>query len=482
MTTVETPFGPVRGAALAGSRANDGTPVLHFGGVPYARAARFGLPEQCSWRDELDATRPGAAPPQTVGGLDLVPDMVPERQSEDCLTAEVFTTDVHGNAPVLVWVPGGSYRIGGAGLATYAGGALATEGVVMIGLNYRLGALGWLAADGVPSNLGLRDLRAALEWVQAVAPAFGGDPARVTVMGESAGSGMLAHLLATTANAGAPPVHGAILQSGAPAGTLDADAVAWVAAEFLDAAGAADVDALRAMPLDELLAAQEQTVVTALPKVGMMPFHPWVDGDLLTERAHTSELAPVPIVVGTTAHEMELFRDQVPELPEEHALGFLGLKAATLGITDPDIVRAAYAASGADLVEGVADLELHVPNELLARAHEARGNAVYRYRFTWEAPVKRACHALDLPFTFGTLDVSTWRDFAGARDGTNRATADALSARMRSAWARFAATAAPWDTTDLVQLGREQTASNDFVARPDTVRDRVDLWIGARPA
>jgi len=445
--------------------------VLHFGGVPYARAARFGLPEPCEWTDELDATRPGAAPPQTVGGLDLVPGMTPDRQSEDCLTAEIFTPALDGAAPVLVWVPGGSYRIGGAGLATYDGAALTSAGgdggTVVIGLNYRLGALGWLGLDGVPTNLGLRDLRAALDWVRAVAPSFGGDPERIVVMGESAGSGMLAHALAT----GELPVAGAILQSGAPAGTLDSDAVAWVAEQFLEAAGATDVDGLRRLSVDALLAAQEATVAAALPKVGMMPFHPWIDGDLLTGPAHTSAFPAIPLVVGTTAHEMELFRDQVPVLPEEHALGFLGMKALTLGITDPDSVRAAFLAGGGDLVESVADLELHVPNELLARAHEARGNPVYRYRFTWEAPVKRACHALDLPFTFGTLDVSTWREFAGAQ-GTDRAAADALSARMRDAWAAFAATGAPWTTTELVELGREDSTG------PDAVSERVDLWIG----
>ena len=396
-----TPFGPVRGT----ERQRDGSRVLHFGGVPYARAARFGLPEPCEWSDELDATQPGAAPPQTVGDLDLVPGMAPDRQSEECLTAEIFTPALDGAAPVLVWVPGGSYRIGGAGLGTYDGTALTRDGVVVIGLNYRLGALGWLGLDGVPTNLGLRDLRAALDWVRAVAPSFGGDPERIVVMGESAGSGMLAHALA----AGDLPVTGAILQSGAPAGTLDTDAVAWVAEQFLDAAGAPDVDALRNLPVDALLVAQEATVAAALPKVGMMPFHPWIDGDLLTGPAHTSAFPAIPLVVGTTAHEMELFRDQVPQLPEEHALGFLGMKALTLGITDPDAVRAAFLAGGGDLVESVADLELHVPNEMLARAHEARGNTVHRYRFTWEAPVKRACHALDLPFTFGTLDVSTSR-------------------------------------------------------------------------
>ena len=160
--------------------------------------------------------------------------MVPEHQAEDCLTAEIWTPGVRdGRLPVLVWVPGGSYRIGAASLATYDGTHLARRGVVVVGLNYRLGALGWLAADGVPSNLGLRDLRAAIDWLREVAPAFGGDPDRIVLMGESAGSGAIAHLLAT----GDVPVAGAILQSGAPAGTLDAATAAWVGEQFLDAAG-----------------------------------------------------------------------------------------------------------------------------------------------------------------------------------------------------------------------------------------------------
>jgi len=222
--TVDAPCGPVVGR-------RDGA-MLRFGGVPYARAERWGAPEPCSWTEPFDATRPGGAPPQTVGGLDLVPDMVPSRQDEACLTAEVCTHDIGGSDPVLVWVPGGSYRIGAASLATYDGAHLAARGVVVVGLNYRLGALGWLAADGVPSNLGLRDLRAAIDWLRANVAAFGGDPDRIVLMGESAGSGAIAHLLASDR----VPVAGAILQSGAPAGTLDADAAAWVAQTFLDAA------------------------------------------------------------------------------------------------------------------------------------------------------------------------------------------------------------------------------------------------------
>jgi para-nitrobenzyl esterase len=474
---IDAPCGPVVGRA-------DGA-LARFGGVPYARAERWGAPEPSSWREPLDATAPGAAPPQTVGGLDLVPGMIPASQSEACLTAEVCSPDVRGSRPVLVWVPGGSYRVGAASLPTYDGARLAAHDVVVVGLNYRLGALGWLAADGVPSNLALRDLRAALEWLRANVGAFGGDPERIVLMGESAGSGTVAHLLATAPPSGSASgdlgVAGAILQSGAVAGALDAATATWVGEQYLAAAGAASVDDLRDTPIDALLAAQDQTVEAALAKVGMMPFHPWVDDDLLTASPHRAPLPAIPLVVGTTEHEMELFRDQVPQLPEDIALTYLATKAVNLGITDDERVRAAFVACGGDLVEAVADLELHLPNELLARGHEARGNPVFRYRFTWEAPVRRACHGLDLPFTFGTLDVSTWREFVGAV-GTRAGAAEALSARMRQAWTSFTADAAPsddvagrWPLGRLVELGPQAAVG------PDAVAARVQVWLGEEP-
>jgi para-nitrobenzyl esterase len=293
-------------------------------------------------------------------------------------------------------------------------------------------------------------------------------------MGESAGSGVIAHLLAAYADL---PVAGAILQSGAPASTLDADAAAWVAETFLTAAGASSVGDLRDAPIDALLAAQDQTVADALVKVGMMPFHPWVDGDVLTGRAHESPLPAIPLVVGTTAHEMELFRDQVPVLPPDIAVPYLAGKAANLGITDDECVRTAFGAAGHDMVESVADLELHVPNEILARGHAALGNPVYRYRFMWEAPVRRACHALDLPFTFGNFDVSSWREFTGAV-GERAADAEALSARKREAWTSFAATGTPSDGT----VGSWSTVGRVCLGEPedthDVVSHRTEIWLG----
>ena len=174
--------------------------IHRFGGVPYAQSRSTARARAGALSEPLDATEPSAAPPQDVGGLDLVPGMIPARQSEDCLTAEIRMPSLDGHNPVIMWVPGGSYRVGGASLPTYDGTRLAELSTVVVGVNYRLGALGWLAADGVPSNLGLR---AAGPLGAGIAPAFGGDPDRIVVMGESAAAGMIAHLLAAMPRIGA---------------------------------------------------------------------------------------------------------------------------------------------------------------------------------------------------------------------------------------------------------------------------------------
>ncbi|HXY91531.1 MAG TPA: carboxylesterase family protein, partial [Acidimicrobiia bacterium] len=226
--------------------------------------------------------------------------------------------------------------------------------------------------------------------------------------------------------------------------------------------------------------AQERAVEASLAKVGMMPFHPFVDGDLLTAAPFAAPLAPIPLVVGTTASEMELFRDQVPSLPDDVAVRFLARKAAAVGVTDESAARAGLRACGGDLVDAVADLDLHLPTELLARGHESRGNRVWRSRFDWQAPRLGACHALDLPFHFGTLDVDGWRDFAGAHDPG----ADALSRRMRQAWRAFStfgqpsdAVIGPWPTGQLVHLGPDARVG------PDAIEQRLAVWLGeAAPA
>jgi para-nitrobenzyl esterase len=452
-----------------------------FGGVPYAVAERFGLPLPAApWTKTRDASVAGAAAPQRIEGLDLVPGMAPTATTEDCLTAEIWTPDTAGSRAVLVWIPGGSFRVGGAGLATYDGRHLAADGdVVVVGLNYRLGLLGFLNAPGVPSNLGLRDLLAGLAWVRNNIESFGGDPTRITVMGESAGAGAIMHLLTDPGFA----VQGAIVLSGSPTMTQTPATASLVADKVLELAGVASVGDLMAWSVDDLLDVQARAVAELASSVGMMPFHPWVDGDVVPQSPVTAiandALAAVPLVIGTTANEMELFRSMVPALPASIACQVLAPKAAALGLSS-DNVTSGYGACGEDLVSAIADIDLQLPALLLAEHHVRRGVPVWRATFTWSSANHGACHAADLPFHFGTLDVAEWRAFAAA-DGDASDDADRLSARMRAAWAAFATSGEPscepigaWPPFDgaatAVELGR------DVAVVRDAAIDRLNAW------
>lgn len=412
----------------------------------------------------------------------------------------LYTSDVHNRSafdmagvedtvstrgrPVLVWIPGGSFRIGGASLPTYDGRHLAADGdMVVIGLNYRLGLLGFLAAEGVPSNLGLRDLLAAIDWIRANAVAFGGDPERITLMGESAGAGAITHLLSRPDL----PIAGAIVLSGSATMTLGLATARVVAETVFEVAGVSGAAGLAGRSVEDLLDVQTQAVGDLAATVGMMPFHPWVDGDVVPvaplEAATAGALRTVPLVIGTTAHEMELFRPMVPTLPTEYAARYLQGRAAPLGLT-PEGVAAGLAACDGDLVAAIADIDLQLPALWLAESHARRGLPVWRVLFTWESPGHQACHALDLPFHFGTLDVDVWREFAGAT-GADAEDADRLSEHLRQAWAQFAATGVPgcpsigdWPT----YVGNNRTAAasgGEHAGAPcnigDDLRERSNL-------
>jgi len=304
------------------------------------------------------------------------------------------------------------------------------------------------------------------------------------VMGESAGAGAIAHLLAIPESEDL--LAGAIIQSAAPAATLDPATADIVTRAVFAAAGVRSLDELRALPVERVLDAQDAAVTELLATVGMMPLHPVADGELLPagpmDAARAGTLAPVPLIIGTNDHEMELFRPDVPALPTDIAVAFLTRKLTpVLGRRPTEgAVRRGLDAVGGDLVEAVADADLHLPADLLARAHAQRGIPTWRYRFGWPAPGIGAAHAVDLPFTFGTLDVDGWRTFAGADDPD----ADRLSARMRAAWAAFchegAAACDPlgvWprhegDGGGVIRLGREVDAV------PEVGAHRTRAWAG----
>ena len=442
MPTVTTPSGALAGVALDGVDA--------YLGIPYAEPpARFQAPVAAApWQGVRDATAFGPSAPQPVGGpfSGLVPGMAVAAQSEDCLTLNVWAPHDVERAPVLVWLHGGAFTIGGSSLDTYDAALLAAEQrVVVVSPNYRLGALGWLSGlPGVTPNCGLLDQLLALRWVQDHVASFGGDPGSVTVVGESAGAGSVLHLLASPLAEGL--LHQGIAQSPGVGQTLSAEQGAAVSAALLAALdGRHPVD----VPLAELLAAQQQAADAVAASVGAMPFHPTVDGAVLPVAPRTpGALAPLPLLAGTTAEEMRLFADPaLAPLDTGTLAALLGplLSAEARRPLAAEAVAAAvasYPGDGVDRFAGVAtDAVMRLPLADLLDRH-ATAAPVFAYSFTWRAcGAPRdvgACHGADLPFLFGTLDRSGWGEWLGDQDQ-----AEGLSRAVRDAWASFARTGVP---------------------------------------
>lgn len=447
MTTIATSRGPVRGLA-----APDCT---SFRAIPFAappvgplRWAPPVPPEP--WTAVRDATTPGPASWQPVGGpLDgLVPDMGSDVQGDDCLHLDVWTPSTEGSRPVLVWIHGGAFSLGANSLSVYDGSRLAASGdVVVVGINYRLGALGFLVLDdpSCTANVGLLDQVAALEWVRDEIAAFGGDPSRVTIFGESAGGGSVLSLLSMPSAKGL--FAGAIVQSGATDLLLDRAGASEVAATFARCAGIepGDVTALRALDGPAVVAAQADAAMQLFGSVGTMPFHPCVDGDVLPLswlEAATAGVNPVPVVIGTTRDEMDLFASFDPSAA---TLDDEGLRARlrSTGV-DVDSLVAAYAATGTVAAPAVwrrvtTDMSMWLPALRIATARAEHG-PTWMYRFDWEAasPDMGAPHGIDIPFPFGTIDDGGWESFID--DPT---AAGPLSAVVQHAWASFARDGAP---------------------------------------
>ena len=309
----------------------------------------------------------------------------------------------------------------GSGSAPLLDGAqLARRGdLVVVTINFRLGALGSLLAperlgvDGDPAtNLALRDQLAALRWVRDEVGAFGGDPADVTVIGQSSGAVAIACMLASPAAAGL--FDRVILQSGGIERVRLPAAAADVARRFFAAMGEGD---LLTASVDRILAAQRTIPTGFVPPVG--PFHHAVDGDVIPEHplaAADRPWHPVPMLAGTTRDEWRVFDAVLDD--DDITEGFLRERARSLAGPDRDVdaVLARYAeqdsrdVSRRRAVAGalVTDFHFGAPTEQLARAHASKGNPVFRYELQWPSPRPGlgACHDTCLPLVFGTMDAA----------------------------------------------------------------------------
>jgi para-nitrobenzyl esterase len=463
---VETTSGTVRGIEKTGVRM--------WRGIPYAAAPvgplRFRPPQPAPrWDGERDASRFGAVAPQVrdsmLSGLGDKSVM-----SEDCLSVNVYAPAEAEGCPVVVWIHGGAFIMGTSSMPLYNGASFASRhGVVCVTLNYRLGLLGLLYLGDLggdeAGNASLLDQIAALQWVRDNIAAFGGDPADVTVMGESAGGVSVANLLAMPGARGL--FHRAILQSGAapfePPTRADATKIARdaLAAFETDAAG------LRDVPVDKLIALQGKWS----KERGLIAFSPFVDGvsvprsPIATVRA--GEGHAVPLLLGSNREEWNLFDKVLPD----STTALRGAIERRLGPEAMATVRAKYA-SWVDLV---GDVAFRIP---MIRLAEAQPAPVHVYRFDVSSPMFGAAHALELPFMWNCLD----QPFAKMLLGGDTAPLQPLAEAMHDTWAAFIKTGDPngaglpawprYDTTTRKTMLIDRTSS----VADDPGGDQRVLW------
>lgn len=462
MTTAITKYGTVRGEIIGG--------VHRFLGIPYAASPtgslRFRAPQPpASWSGVRDCTAFGPTPPKPdyPAPFDtLLPE--PSIPGDDWLSLNVWTPELAGRAPVLVWIHGGAFTNGNSAVPMYDGHAFARDGVVMVTINYRLGIDGFAFLPDAPANRGLLDQVAALEWVRDNIAAFGGDPACVTVCGESAGAMSVVTLLAMPAASGL--FARAIAQSGAAQAAAEPADARLVTGELSGVLGfEATAASLADLDTDKLIGAQTavRDAMEATPDPARfgasvvrtsMAFLPVVDGEVLPV-APLAALAAgtggtVPLLIGTNTEEFRLFL--VPTglaalATAETLPGFLaafGIGSQTAAVYQANRPRA----SAGDVLSAlVTDLFFRIPAFAVAQARADAGGPAptFLYEFAWRSPVLGlgAAHAIEIPFVFDNLTAPD----AVAAIGPDAPAA--LARQLHAAWVRFATTGdAGWQPFD----------------------------------
>ena len=492
---VQTAQGAVRGR-MRGD-------VAMWCGIPYAAPPegplRFLPPAPPpAWTGERDATRFGAVAPQSRDSRVAAMSGISEKtaMSEDCLSLNVYSPAADGaRRPVVVWLHGGAFVMGAGSTPLYDGTSFAARhDIVVVTINYRIGLLGFLylgdiAGDAYAAgNQGLLDQIAALAWVRENIAAFGGDPDAVTVMGQSAGSISIANLLAAPAARGL--VHRAILQSGAsglfPPTRADASALAHAVLDELGIGPARAAEALASVPLERLMAAQEEVI----RRRGLAAIAPYVDGVTVPDRpieiARRCAGANVPLLIGSTRDEWTLF--QLFLGPAVSAIVVKEIESR-VGAEALGRIHAGYCAGRSDgseeraWVDLIGDVAFWMPAVYLADAQSACA-PVWMYRFDWATPIfdgrLGATHALDLPFVWNVAHHPHAQFLLGAEAEA----AQPLAHAMHDSWAAFIRRGDPngaglpdWPSYD---AGRRATMLLDRASRvvDDPDRARRERWPG----
>lgn len=455
-----------------------------FKGIPFAAPPvgdlRWRPPQPAApWKGERDATRPSSACVQGVDGLGpFIQPMAaaygadytiePVASSEDCLYLNVWVPQwpVQGSLPVMVWLHGGSNTAGSGAQQTYDGASLASHGVIVVTVNYRLGVFGFFSLPALTAesphhssgNYGLLDQLAALQWVQSNIAQFGGDPANVTLFGESAGSidaGVL-----VTSPLSAHLFRRAILESGPPFGLGPPQSLSVAEAAGTAIANAAPKTATT--PLESLRKLSSADLMRIANARGAYAAPGLVDGWVITQppaKAFVSGVAQhVDLIVGLNGRELSAFRlmaaaaAKQPEKPRPNAIAPGGIKnfADTLHPLYGAWTYAAIAKYFGEAIvnrdaatdQGMNDMLMACPIGALATLAGSAGQKVYVYRFDRSIPGKGqpvlgAFHGLEIPYVFNAFQDRSW-NWLPFTDADHR-----LSALIETYWTNFAKTGDP---------------------------------------
>ena len=480
-STVASDSAAVAGTTMGRVRGFVHEEMFIFKGIPYGAPAtgarRFMAPAQPEpWTGVRSALAFGFACPQIPpehwdkDEVAFVYEWNPGAQGEDCLRLNVWTPGLDNRKrAVLVWLHGGGFSVGsGNEMNVYDGENLARHDVVVVSLNHRLGALGFLDLSSVAGerfaasgNVGLLDIVAALEWVRDNIASFGGDPSNVTIFGQSGGGGKVSALLAMPRAKGL--FHKAIVQSGSMRRLLTPEFSAKLADAVLKEAGASKdaLEALQNLPFDRLVSAATIAAKKVYPTVDYSrpidfgrhgeqnAWAPTVDGGILPEHPFwTSAPAPsagVPLIVGSTLTEFgigflnpafertpldELRAQIVKGHGREHGERILDALRRGHPDASPAKLLAIWYSSGAR----------HAAVQQAALKAAQGGAPAYLYSFAWDSPILdgrlHSFHCSDLPFVFDNTDRCDHMTGGGPE-------ARALAARISGAWVQFARTGNP---------------------------------------
>lgn len=381
-----------------------------FRGIRFAHAKRWEAPvDVITYDQEVDATKYGFMSPQVPGFLEQMLGTDSSDMSEDCLFLNVYCpagTTVVSNLPVMYWIHGGAYTNGAGSVAWYDGNRLASRGVIVVSINYRLGAFGFAGT----ANYGVLDMLSGLRWVQRNIAAFGGNPANVTIFGESAGGSAVVSLMAT--DAATNLFHKAWAMSPSIGQLRNLSRAQELEAQLLEILDADSLASASSYSVDKILEAQ--TAAALVPSQGFDVFAPTGGGDqIASDILKTAAQCPIPFVVGTNRDENKLWSSFNQEAAAD---GQPEWEKFTNSIFDDKapIARKTYEArrpseAARELISAVnTDISFRQPAQSLAEGRATSGTPAWMYWFTWASPafggILGSCHALDIPFAFDNLD------------------------------------------------------------------------------